>query len=71
MAGSPSGRSAFWRRRPTCPAPTPTSCATWVPSCSGAGSIILDYAGTTLRENLGLPRPLVGAWKLLHVQAAE
>jgi hypothetical protein len=23
-----------------------------------------DYRGVTLRENLGLPRPKVGAWKV-------
>jgi hypothetical protein len=30
----------------------------------------LDYAGNTLRENLGLPRPPVGAWKLPASRAA-
>ena len=28
-----------------------------------------DYAGATLRENLGLPRPAIGAWKALPVPA--
>jgi hypothetical protein len=30
----------------------------------------LDYAGATLRENLGLPRPAVGAWKVAGARAA-
>ena len=30
-----------------------------------------DYAGATLRENLGLPRPTVGAWKIPRQAAAE
>ena len=30
-----------------------------------------DYTGNTLRENLGLPRPPVGAWKLAKKAAAE
>jgi len=30
-----------------------------------------DYTGNTLRENLGLPRPPVGAWKLGKKVAAE
>jgi hypothetical protein len=29
-----------------------------------------DYAGMTLPESLGLPRPPVGAWKLPAAQAA-
>jgi hypothetical protein len=30
-----------------------------------------DYAGKTLRENLGLPRPTAGAWKTSPRAAAE
>jgi hypothetical protein len=30
-----------------------------------------DYKGTTLRENLGLPVPKVGEWKLPPQMAAE
>ena len=35
-----------------------------VPELQRRGLYHRDYAGTTLRENLGLPRPPVGAWKL-------
>jgi len=35
-----------------------------VPELQRRGLYHRDYAGTTLRENLGLPRPAVGAWKL-------
>jgi FMN-dependent oxidoreductase (nitrilotriacetate monooxygenase family) len=34
-----------------------------VPELQRRGLFHGDYAGTTLRENLGLPRPAVGAWK--------
>jgi hypothetical protein len=34
-----------------------------VPELQRRGLFRKDYAGTTLRENLGLPRPDVGAWK--------
>ena len=34
-----------------------------VPELQRRGLYHQDYAGTTLRENLGLPRPAVGAWK--------
>jgi hypothetical protein len=34
-----------------------------VPELQRRGLFHTDYAGTTLRENLGLPRPAVGAWK--------
>ena len=49
----------------------PISCATWCPSCSAAACYHKDYAGKTLRENLGLPRPPVGAWKVSPKAAAE
>jgi alkanesulfonate monooxygenase SsuD/methylene tetrahydromethanopterin reductase-like flavin-dependent oxidoreductase (luciferase family) len=35
-----------------------------VPELQRRGLYHKDYAGVTLRENLGLPRPPVGAWKL-------
>ena len=41
-----------------------------VPQLQRRGLCHLDYAGMTLRENLGLPRPGVGAWKLPAAQAA-
>lgn len=34
-----------------------------VPEVQRRGLYHKDYAGATLRENLGLPRPAVGAWK--------
>jgi FMN-dependent oxidoreductase (nitrilotriacetate monooxygenase family) len=41
-----------------------------VPELQRRGLYHQDYAGATLRENLGLPRPPVGAWKLPDAQAA-
>jgi alkanesulfonate monooxygenase SsuD/methylene tetrahydromethanopterin reductase-like flavin-dependent oxidoreductase (luciferase family) len=41
-----------------------------VPELQRRGLYHLDYAGNTLRENLGLPRPPVGAWKLPGARAA-
>lgn len=41
-----------------------------IPELQRRGLYHLDYAGNTLRENLGLPRPPVGAWKLPAAQAA-
>jgi alkanesulfonate monooxygenase SsuD/methylene tetrahydromethanopterin reductase-like flavin-dependent oxidoreductase (luciferase family) len=41
-----------------------------IPELQRRGLYHKDYAGTTLRENLGLPRPAVGAWKLPGAQAA-
>ena len=34
-----------------------------VPELQRRGVFRKEYAGTTLRENLGLPIPLVGAWR--------
>ena len=34
-----------------------------VPELQRRGLFHKDYAGKTLRENLGLPRPAAGAWK--------
>jgi FMN-dependent oxidoreductase (nitrilotriacetate monooxygenase family) len=42
-----------------------------VPELQRRGLFHKDYAGKTLRENLGLPRPPVGAWKLPAKAAAE
>ena len=42
-----------------------------IPEVQRRGLYHKDYAGSTLRENLGLPRPPVGAWKLPAVEAAE
>jgi hypothetical protein len=41
-----------------------------IPELQRRGLYHLDHVGMTLRENLGLPRPRVGAWKLPHAQAA-
>jgi len=35
-----------------------------IPEVQRRGLYHKDYAGKTLRENLGLPRPAVGAWKV-------
>jgi FMN-dependent oxidoreductase (nitrilotriacetate monooxygenase family) len=42
-----------------------------VPEVQKRGLYHKDYKGTTLRENLGLPVPPVGAWKLPPRMAAE
>jgi FMN-dependent oxidoreductase (nitrilotriacetate monooxygenase family) len=42
-----------------------------VPELQRRGLYHRDYAGKTLRENLGLPRPPVGAWKTSPRAAAE
>ena len=42
-----------------------------IPEVQRRGLFHKDYAGTTLRENLGLPVPPVGAWKLPPQLAAE
>jgi FMN-dependent oxidoreductase (nitrilotriacetate monooxygenase family) len=42
-----------------------------VPELQRRGLYHKDYAGVTLRENLGLPVPAVGSWKLPPRMAAE
>src|SRR5713101_8313767 len=42
-----------------------------VPELQRRGLFHKDYAGKTLRENLGLPRPAAGAWKSQPRVAAE
>ena len=42
-----------------------------VPELQRRGLFHKEYAGKTLRENLGLKRPLAGAWKTPHRAAAE
>jgi hypothetical protein len=42
-----------------------------IPEVQRRGLFHKDYTGATLRENLGLPRPSVGAWKLAKKAAAE
>ena len=42
-----------------------------VPELQRRGLFHKDYAGKTLRENLGLPRPAAGAWKIPAQTAAE
>jgi alkanesulfonate monooxygenase SsuD/methylene tetrahydromethanopterin reductase-like flavin-dependent oxidoreductase (luciferase family) len=42
-----------------------------VPELQRRGLFRKEYAGTTLRENLGLPRPPAGAWKTPTRAAAE
>jgi hypothetical protein len=34
-----------------------------VPELQRRGLFRKDFTGTTLRENLGLPRPAIGAWR--------
>src|SRR5262245_1946208 len=42
-----------------------------IPELQRRGLYHKDYAGKTLRENLGLPRPAVGAWKVPSKAVAE
>ncbi len=42
-----------------------------IPEVQRRGLYHKDYAGKTLRENLGLPRPPIGAWKVSPKAAAE
>jgi hypothetical protein len=42
-----------------------------VPELQHRGLFHQDYAGKTLRENLDLPRPAAGAWKIEPQAAAE
>ena len=42
-----------------------------VPELQRRGLFHKDYAGKTLRENLGLPRTKAGAWKTKPQAAAE
>jgi len=42
-----------------------------IPEVQRRGLFHQDYAGRTLRENLGLPRPAVGSWKMSPQAAAE
>jgi FMN-dependent oxidoreductase (nitrilotriacetate monooxygenase family) len=42
-----------------------------VPELQRRGLFQNDYTGKTLRENLGLPRPAAGAWKIQPRAAAE
>ncbi len=42
-----------------------------VPELQRRGLFHKDYAGKTLRENLGLTRPTAGAWKSTPRAAAE
>ena len=42
-----------------------------VPELQRRGLFHKDYAGKTLRENLGLTRPAAGAWKTEPRAAAE
>ncbi len=42
-----------------------------VPELQRRGLFHKDYAGKTLRENLGLMRPAAGAWKSTPRTAAE
>jgi hypothetical protein len=37
-----------------------------VPELQRRGLFRKDFAGTTLRENLGLPVPAVGAWRAMR-----
>jgi hypothetical protein len=42
-----------------------------IPELQRRGLFHKDYAGKTLREYLGLPRPAAGAWKAQTRAAAE
>jgi FMN-dependent oxidoreductase (nitrilotriacetate monooxygenase family) len=42
-----------------------------IPELQRRGLYHKDYVGKTLRENLGLPRPPIGAWKVSPKAAAE
>jgi hypothetical protein len=42
-----------------------------VPELQRRGLYHTDYAGTTLRDNLGLSRPVIGGWKTRPRAAAE
>ena len=42
-----------------------------VPELQRRGLFHQDYTGKTLRENLGLKRPVAGAWKTKPREAAE
>jgi hypothetical protein len=42
-----------------------------VPELQRRGLFHKDYAGKTLRENLGLPRSTAGGWKTKPQAAAE
>jgi FMN-dependent oxidoreductase (nitrilotriacetate monooxygenase family) len=42
-----------------------------VPELQRRGLHHLDYAGRTLRENLGLPRPAPGAWRTCDAEAVK
>jgi alkanesulfonate monooxygenase SsuD/methylene tetrahydromethanopterin reductase-like flavin-dependent oxidoreductase (luciferase family) len=42
-----------------------------VPELQRRGLYHVEYSGPTLRENLGLPRPAVGAWKSERVQVSS
>jgi hypothetical protein len=41
-----------------------------VPELQRRGLFRKDFAGTTLRENLGLPVPQVGEWRTTHASAS-
>ena len=68
---SAAAATALSSRRPMCPAPTPNSSSHVVPELQRRGLFHKDYAGKTLRENLGLRRPAAGAWKTRPQAAAE
>ena len=58
-------------RHPRARAPTRDFVRHVIPELQRRGLYHKDYAGKTLRENLGLPRPGVGAWKVRPSKAAE
>ena len=58
--------TATWSPPRTCPAATRSSCRYVVPELQRRGLFHKDYRGTTLRENLGLERPPIGAWREVH-----
>ena len=70
VRGAAAATASWWRPR-TCPGAYGDFVRHVVPELQRRGLYHKDYAGKTLRENLGLPRPGVGAWKTRPPKAAE
>ena len=60
---SSAAATALSSRRPIVPGAYADFVKHVVPELQRRGLFHKDYAGTTLRENLGLQRPAAGAWK--------
>ena len=68
---STAAATALSSRRPIVPGSYADFVKHVVPELQRRGLFHKDYAGKTLRENLGLPRPAAGAWKTQPQAAAE